>query len=59
MAGSQLSIKDKISPPAVEGKLGWWPPHLRQEKAICSQARLGEAWPGDNGMGRTAGSVMI
>lgn len=26
MAGSQLSIKDKISPPAVEGKSGLRPP---------------------------------
>lgn len=62
VAGSQLSIKDKISPPAVEGKSP--PPHPhphppRQEKAICSQACLREAWPGDNGMGCTAGSVMI
>ena len=36
------------------------PPHPpRQEKAICSQARLREAWLGDNGMGCAAGSIMI
>lgn len=57
MAGSQLSIKDKISS-GHGGRVGAAGPP-RPEKAICSQARLREAWPGDNGRGCTAGSVMI
>lgn len=57
MAGSQLSIKDKISS-GSGGQVGAVGPP-RPEKAICSQARLREAWPGDNGTGCAAGSIMI
>lgn len=58
MAGGQSSIKDKTSPPAVEGKSGFHPP--RQEKAICSQARLPRrSLAGDNGVGYLVGSIMI
>lgn len=48
MAGSQLSIKDKISPPAVEGKSGLQPPqtgesHLQPGSPRRSLAKLGGA----------------
>lgn len=59
-ASCQLKIKSLLR----QWRASRHPPHPhphspRQEKAICSQACLREAWPGDNGMGCTAGSVMI